>query len=114
MKPTVMLLHEYKGETNTDPLPLLKKRTLSSNLQKRISHQQTPCTLPTNSSLTYEEHPKSNQKRKKKKAGHLVQNLYDLHGERQLFKPISLCFLDGPEAGIGILLGKNPKKWPED
>ncbi|CAL9000736.1 unnamed protein product, partial [Prunus brigantina] len=34
-------------------------------------------------------------------------------GDLQLLKPISLCFLEGPEAGIGILLGKNPEKWPE-
>jgi hypothetical protein len=37
-----------------------------------------------------------------------------LQGDLQLFKPMSLCFLEGPDAGIGILLGKNPKKWPEN
>ncbi|GMH06681.1 hypothetical protein Nepgr_008521 [Nepenthes gracilis] len=31
----------------------------------------------------------------------------------QLFKPMSLCFLDGPEDGIGTDFGKNPKKCPE-
>lgn len=37
------------------------------------------------------------------------------HGEDlilQLWRPMLLCFLDGPEAGMGILLGKNPRKWP--
>ena len=36
-----------------------------------------------------------------------------LQGDLQLCKPMSLCFLEGPEAGIGSALGKNPKKWPE-
>lgn len=36
-----------------------------------------------------------------------------LQGDLQPCKPMSLCFLDGPEAGIGSALGKNPKKWPE-
>lgn len=35
---------------------------------------------------------------------------WDFQGDLQLLKPISLCFLEGPEAGMGILLGKNPKK----
>lgn len=29
-----------------------------------------------------------------------------LHGDLQLCKPMSLCFLEGEENGIGILLGK--------
>jgi hypothetical protein len=62
--------------------------------------------------------PKRTKKRKrgrKKKTGHLLSknSMRYPQGDLQLFKPMSLCFLDGPEAGIGILLGKNPKKWPE-
>lgn len=33
-------------------------------------------------------------------------------GDLQFCKPMSLCFLEGPEDGIGKCLGKNPKKWP--
>jgi hypothetical protein len=35
-----------------------------------------------------------------------------LHGDLQLFKPMSLCFLEGVEYGICILFGKEPKKLP--
>lgn len=116
MKPTVMLLHEYKGETNTDPLPLLKKEHCHQTSKKELAINKPHVHCPLTLLWLMKNTPKvtKKEKRKKKNAGHLVQNLYDLHGERQLFKPISLCFLDGPEAGIGILLGKNPKKWPED
>jgi len=34
------------------------------------------------------------------------------HGDLQLLNPMSLCFLEGVEYGIGILLGKKPEKWP--
>ena len=34
----------------------------------------------------------------------------DLHGNLELCNPMSLCFFEGPEGGIGITLGKAPKK----
>lgn len=35
-----------------------------------------------------------------------------LYGFRvELCNPMSLCFLDGPEGGIGIAFGKKPKKF---
>lgn len=40
------------------------------------------------------------------------RNLHGDDDEVRLCKPMSLCFLEGPEAGIGKCLGKNPKKWP--
>lgn len=32
------------------------------------------------------------------------------HGDLQLLKPMSLCFLEGEEKGIGNLFGRKPKK----
>ena len=52
------------------------------------------------------------EKKKRKKNCNEIWGWSDLQGALQLLNPISLCFLEGPEAGIGILLGKNPKKWP--
>ena len=34
------------------------------------------------------------------------------HGDNKACRPMSLCFREGPEAGTGKCLGKNPKKWP--
>lgn len=47
---------------------------------------------------------------KKKKL--LFSSLVFLHGDLQLLNPMSLCFLDGVEYGMCILLGKDPKKLP--
>ena len=32
------------------------------------------------------------------------------HGDNKACIPMSLCFREGPEAGTGKCLGKNPKK----
>ena len=89
-----------------------QKNTLSSNLQERISHQEPHVHRPP-TLLWFMKKIPGRKKKNNKKGGHLLSKNCDLQGDLQLFKPISLCFLDGPEAGIGILLGKNPKKWPE-
>jgi hypothetical protein len=45
------------------------------------------------------------------------RSLYDLsiklfHGDRwELCNPMSLCFFEGPEGGIGLAFGKNPWNW---
>lgn len=49
--------------------------------------------------------------RKKELYRFYLQNSKYLHGDCcELCNPISLCFFEGPEGGIGIPLGKNPKK----
>jgi hypothetical protein len=36
-----------------------------------------------------------------------------IHGNgSELRKPMSLCFFEGPDGGIGIPFGKNPEKVP--
>ena len=55
---------------------------------------------------------KRREKEKKKKEEKRV-SASGLQGDLQPCKPMSLCFLDGPDDGIGRALGKNPKKWPE-
>lgn len=48
----------------------------------------------------------------KKKKMTLISYICNLHGDDAfvLCRPMSLCFLEGPEGGIGIAFGKKPKK----
>lgn len=47
-----------------------------------------------------------------KKKMTLISYICNLHGDDAfvLCRPMSLCFLEGPEGGIGIAFGKKPKK----
>lgn len=99
---------------------LLKQTPCHESSKKWIQqlHLQCPLTLDC-----YDKEKKQNpchlfvqekggEKKKEEKKKECVCK-WMIQGDLQPCKPMSLCFLDGPEDGMGRALGKNPKKWPE-